>query len=60
LKQKDTNISSQDAFEIKDKDFFQFPTDKVRIKREDHIKKTLEWANQGIFRPASTLDAGAS
>jgi len=45
LKQKDTNISSQDGFEVKEKDFFQAVSEKVRNKREDHIKKTLEWAN---------------
>jgi hypothetical protein len=31
----------------------------VRIKREDHIKKTLEWANQGLFRPASIFNQGS-
>ena len=53
------NISSQDAIEVKDKDFFQTYTEKVRTKREDHVKKTLEWANQGgFFRAASNMEGG--
>jgi hypothetical protein len=50
--------SSQDgSIEVKDKDFFQTYTDKVRTKREVHVKKTLEWANQGgFFKTASILD----
>lgn len=58
LKAKDTNLSSQETIEVKEKDFFQGISEKVRHKREDHIKKTLEWANQG-FKPASILDGGS-
>jgi hypothetical protein len=44
LSQEDNNISSSQ--DLKEKDFFQGVSERVRLKREEHIKRTLEWANK--------------
>jgi len=39
-----------------DTDFFKYPTATVNKKREEHIKRTLEWANNEYFSGGEAPD----